>query len=293
MMADLWQITFMIPDQTDMVSEIMQAALDAEGCTIYRDDDADPWHVMLITATEPDENHVKKTLAMACDLTGQPQASVEMAMVPSRNWLTENRKSFPPLDIGSFWIYGSYVDDPVPEGKIGLKVDAGQAFGSGTHATTYGCIMMLEKHCPKQSDLKIADIGCGSGILAMAAAKIRSDARIIAADHDSRAVKTTCENANDNGVSTNITVDFSDGYKADLLQDIAPFDVIMANILPGPLIEMASDAVSCLADGGIIILSGLLENQQNKVISAHQALGLELVDRLVHDGWVSLVMRKA
>lgn len=291
-MTDLWQITFSVHDAADEVAEMMQAAIDAEGVSIHRDDDNDPWFVMLITATEPQEDHVKASLVLACEVMGQPVVGAGVTLLPSRDWLAENRKSFPPLDIGRFWIYGTYVTDPVPEGKIGLKIDAGQAFGSGTHATTYGCVMLLEEHCAQKSGLKIADIGCGSGILTMAAAKIRPDANIIAVDNDPLAVETTRRNADDNGVGSIIRFDLSDGYKADLVQENAPYDVILANILPNPLIEMAPDAAACLANDGIIILSGLLEDQQDKVITAHEALGLKLIDRLVHNGWAALVMGK-
>ena len=292
-MSDLWQITFMVPDAADEIAEMMQAAVDAEGISIHRDDDNDPWFVMLITATEPEEAHVNNSLATACEVMGQATTTAGITLLPSRDWLAENRKSFPPLDIGRFWIYGAYVTDPVPEGKIGLKIDAGQAFGSGTHATTYGCIMMLEKYCPERAGLKMADIGCGSGILAMAAAKIKPDADIIAVDNDPLAVETTRENAADNGVGSIIRFDLSDGYKADLVQNNAPYDVILANILPSPLIEMAPDAIPCLAEGGIIILSGLLDDQQDKVITAHEKLGLTLKDNLVHNGWATLVMEKS
>ncbi len=291
-MTDLWQVTFMVPDQADMIAEMVEAAIASEGISIHRDDDNDPWFVMLITPIEPDEDKVNDVLADACTIAGQPVTHAGITMLPSRDWLAENRKSFPPLDIGRFWIYGAYVDDPVPEGKIGLKIDAGQAFGSGTHATTYGCIMMMEQHCPEKAGLKIADIGCGSGILAMAAAKIRPDAVIVAVDNDPVAVETTRENAADNGVGTNITFDLSDGYQAALVQDHAPYDVILANILPNPLIEMSADAAMSLANDGIIILSGLLEDQQDKVIAAHEAQGLTLKDSMVHNGWACLVMSR-
>ena len=289
-MTDLWQVTFTVDDHPEMIAEMVEAGLDAEGISIHRDDDNDPWFVMIITTSSPDEDRLNMSLADACNLFGVAPVRAGVTMLPSRDWLAENRKSFPPLDIGSFWIYGAYVDAPVPEGKIGLKIDAGQAFGSGTHATTYGCIMMLEKHCPDHAKLKIADIGCGSGILAMAAAKIRPDADIIAVDNDPIAVETTRDNAADNGVGDIIRFNVSDGYNAPIVQDNAPYDVILANILPGPLVEMAPDAVKCLAHDGLIILSGLLEDQQDQVADAYIAQGLKRRDHMIHNEWACLVM---
>ena len=295
-MTDRWQVTFTVPDQADIITEMLEASLDVdlivESMSIHRDDDHDPWFVMLITLGAPDKSHLNNALNDACRIAGQPQAKAHITPLPTRDWLAENRKSFPPLDIGRFWIYGDYVNDPVPAGKIGLKIDAGQAFGSGSHATTYGCIMMLEKHCPDGGGLSIADIGCGSGILAMAAAKICSDAKIVAVDNDPLSVDTTRDNAAENGVGAMISVDLSDGYKARLVQENAPYDVILANILPTPLIEMAQDASQCLPDDGVLILSGLLEDQQKKVAEAYVNHGLKLLDSLTHNGWSTLVMGK-
>ena len=289
-MADLWQITFSIPDQADMITEMIDAAFACEGFSIHRDADDDPLSVMMITDHEPDESRLSAVLAEACEIAGQPSTTADISRLPARDWLAENRKSFPPLDIGRFWIYGAYVDQSPPEGKIGLKIEAGQAFGSGTHATTYGCIMMLEKYCPDKPGQSIADIGCGSGILAMAAAKIRPDAVIIAVDNDPISVDTAHDNAVENSVSQLIQCGISDGYKADLVQENAPYDVILANILPSPLIDMAQDAVRCLADEGVLIMSGLLDDQQQQVIEAYEALGLKLMDHMVHNGWATLVM---
>ena len=290
-MAALWQINLTVQDQPEVFVEMLDAASDAETTSMHRDEDDRPWLIMIITMTEPDPAQVQFAIDQACAITGEEVIEHNITKLPDINWLAENRKSFPPLDIGRFWIYGNYVTDPVPHGKTGIKIDAGEAFGSGTHGTTHGCIMMLEKHCPDRPNLKIADIGCGSGILAMAAAKLHPTATIIAVDNDQIAVNVAAENTVMNDVGF-IKTACAEGYQHDLVSSHAPYDVILANILPTPLIEMSQDAAAALADGGIIILSGLTESHREKVVTAHEKLGLSLVDSFAYNDWVALVMRK-
>ncbi|MCE2516859.1 MAG: 50S ribosomal protein L11 methyltransferase [Alphaproteobacteria bacterium] len=292
MMTDLWQISLTVTDQADVFSEMIDAAVDAETLSTHRDHDDEPWQVMLITTHAPDKAAVARAIGEAERITGLAASGLSVVGLPPTDWLAENRKSFPPLDIASFWIYGNYVTDPVPDGKIGLKIDAGEAFGSGTHATTHGCVAMLERHCPAIEGLTIADIGCGSGILAMAAAKLHPQAVIIAVDNDPIAVEVAAQNCADNDVGF-IKTGLSDGYKAELVQSHAPYDVILANILPNPLIEMSEDAVAALAADGVIILSGLMTMHRDKVVTAHESLGLRLIDHMVVNDWVTLVMGRA
>ncbi len=291
-MAQLWQLQFTMDEQPDVFVEMLMAAMDAETATTHQDDLDEPWQVAIFTENQPDQSQVDRALQEAENIAGIPAPQVVITAVEDKDWLLENRKSFPPLDIASFWIYGDHITDPIPDGKIGLKINAGQAFGSGTHATTHGCVTMLEKHCPDQVDLTIADIGCGSGILAMAAAKLHPTSQIIAVDNDILAVDTTQENIENNNVAAMIKTGLSDGYAADLVQENAPFDVILANILPTPLMAMAKDAATALAEDGILILSGLMEQHQDDVVKAHEEEGLALMDQLNVNGWMTLVMTK-
>ncbi|XDZ66265.1 50S ribosomal protein L11 methyltransferase [Alphaproteobacteria bacterium LSUCC0684] len=289
-MSALWQISFTVSDQADAFAEMVEAAAETEAVTLHRARDEDPWMICIISTEAPERERVQAALDAAAAITGQAASALEIARLPARDWLSENRKSFPPLDIGCFWIYGSHITVPVPDGKIGICLDAGQAFGSGTHGTTHGCITMLEKHLPAGNAPRIADIGCGSGILAVAAAKLRPGATVIAVDNDPVAVKVAAQNARDNAVDGVITAGVSDGYRDDLVQGAGPYDMILANILPGPLVEMAADAAACLAADGVLILSGLLEDQAEEVIKAHAGHGLELKDEVIFHGWSALVM---
>jgi len=290
---ELWQICFTLTEDPEAFAEIVSAATDAETMSIHQDDLDQPWQVAIITTAEPDAAHVNAALATAASITGHSAPAMVIELLPAKDWLSENRKSFPPLDIASFWIYGSHITDPVPDGKIGLKINAGQAFGSGTHATTFGCVTMLEKQHFDKDQLIIADIGCGSGILAMAAAKRYPASRIIAVDNDILAVETSAENCRHNAVDGQVICGLSEGYDAALVQDHAPYDMILANILPQPLIAMAGDAAAALSEDGLLILSGLMEQHRDEVIAAHQALGLSLKDQMTHNGWVTLVMTKS
>ena len=296
-MAQLWQLQFTMDEQPDVFVEMLMAAMDAETATTHQDDIDEPWQVAIFTENQPDQSQVDRALQEAENIAGIPAPQVVITAVEDKDWLLENRKSFPPLDIASFWIYGDHITAPIPEGKIGLKINAGQAFGSGTHATTHGCVTMLEAHCPTHKQLgrdhlTIADIGCGSGILAMAAAKLHPTSQIIAVDNDILAVDTTQENIENNNVAAMIKTGLSDGYAADLVQENAPFDVILANILPTPLMAMAKDAATALAEDGILILSGLMEQHQDDVVKAHEEEGLALMDQLNVNGWMTLVMTK-
>lgn len=289
-MSALWQISFSVPDQAGVIAELVEPVAATEAVSFHRAHDEDPWLVQMICSEEPDRGKIEMALDTACSITGLAVSDLMITNLPATDWLSENRKSFPPLDIGSFWIHGSHITKPVPEGKTGLCIDAGQAFGSGTHGTTEGCITMLEKHLPEDRSLRIADIGCGSGILAMAAAKLCPSARIIAVDNDPIAVDVAALNTRDNSVDGIITTGVSDGYDSDLVQRHAPYDMILSNILPGPLMEMAGDAAKALCSGGGLILSGLLENQAEQVVEAHARQGLKLKDQIIVNGWVTIVM---
>lgn len=289
-MPPLWQIEFIAPSHGDVFAEMVYGAVDGTALSLHCDDDKEGWQVMVMTPSEPRHERVRLALDEACNIIGSRVDDFDVVMLAETDWLAENRKSFPPLDIGSFWIYGNYVTGPIPDGKIGLKLDAGAAFGSGTHGTTEGCITMLERHCPAIRPIKIADIGCGSGILAMVAAKLcPNDASIIAVDNDPMAIDVAAENFNQNDVGW-IRAGLSDGYQSELVQKHAPYHVITANILPKPLIEMAKDGAACLEAGGVMILSGLMEMHRQDVLPAYQALGLKLLDSVVIEGWVTLAM---
>src|SRR5690242_410182 len=221
---------------------------------------------------------------------GEPPALV-IERVAERDWLAENQASFPPLSAGRYFIHGSHRREPVPAGRIGLVIDAATAFGTGEHATTQGCLLALDRLARQGRMLRVLDMGTGTGILAIAAAKTwRRQVR--ARDIDAEAVRVTSRNAAVNGVAALVDVRRSDGYRDRFLRRAGRFGLVLANILARPLMLMAADLARALAPGGTAVLSGLLARQEPAVLAAHCAQGLTLRRRIAIAGWHTLVLRR-
>ena len=211
----------------------------------------------------------------------------------SKNWLKENVIKFAPVEVEDFIIYGIHEKDIPPSDKVTLRIYAATAFGS-EHQTTKSCLRAIS-HLNRlgAAHRNILDMGTGSGILALAAAKLGPDAaRITAVDIDPEAVAVTRQNARDNHLEKYLTVAVSNGYNSDLVRNNAPYDIIIANILARPLIEMAPQLNQALAPGGFCILSGFVDDQEDWVIGEHTKLGLKLVELYKLDNWRAALLEK-
>ena len=214
-------------------------------------------------------------------------------LLQSDDWLTENVMAFAPLEEAEFFICSIHDETPLPKDKLGLKVYAATAFGS-EHQTTRGCldaISDINKLCP-QKPQKVLDVGTGSGILALAAAKIWPNSQIAAVDIDDEAVRVAQQNAADNGVEKQISAALSDGYQSELVQKNAPYDVIFANILARPLIAMAPDMAKSLKKGGYAVISGFIDDQVDWVVGEHEKQGLKLVKLYEKENWRVALLEK-
>ncbi len=214
-------------------------------------------------------------------------------LLQSDDWLTENVMTFAPLEEAEFFICSIHDDTTLPQDKIGLKVYAATAFGS-EHQTTRGCldaISDINKLC-RQKPKKVLDVGTGSGILALAAAKIWNNSKIVAVDIDDEAVRVAQQNAIDNRVEKQISAALSDGYQSDLVQKNAPYDVIFANILARPLIAMAPDMAKSLKKGGYAVISGFIDDQVDWVVGEHEKQGLKLVKLYEKENWRVALLEK-
>ena len=209
--------------------------------------------------------------------------------LPERDWLAENRRDFPPQHIGRFFIHGSHWRGPAPASAIAVEIDAATAFGTGEHPSTRGCLLALDELARRRRFRRPLDIGTGSGILAIAAAK-RLNRPVIAGDIDPEAVRVARHHARRNGLARTARFLRAAGYRSHALRR-HKYDLILANILARPLALMARDLKRAIAPGGIAVLAGLLRRQEPLVLSAHRAQRLALVRRLVIEGWSTLVLR--
>jgi ribosomal protein L11 methyltransferase len=199
---------------------------------------------------------------------------------------------FPPQILGGFYIYGSHSKNAAGPELIPLNIDAATAFGSGEHETTKGCLLLLEglKNTAGFAPRRGLDMGCGSGILAIAMKKLWPDMAVLAVDIDPESVRVTARHAVMN--QTPLKTEAGDGYDAPSVTADGPHDLIAANILAGPLVEMAPALARHLAPGGYAILSGLLARQRQDVNAAHAALGLSPRAELVLGDWAALLFQK-
>lgn len=218
----------------------------------------------------------------------------EVEVLKNKNWLTENVIKFDPIETDDFLIYGVHEKQTPKINKPSIKIYAATAFGSG-HQTTKSClnaISDLNKINAKHEN--ILDMGTGSGILALACAKIwdKDNPKITAVDIDDESVRVTTQNAFDNNLEQFLNVAQSDGYNSELIKQNAPYDIVLSNILARPLIEMAPHLYQNLKKGGYCVLSGFVEDQVDWVINAHKTLGLQLVKTYQIDNWFAVLMEK-
>jgi ribosomal protein L11 methyltransferase len=193
--------------------------------------------------------------------------------LPDIDWVAENQRSFRPFQVGPFWIHPSHARDGLPAGLLPIEIDAGMAFGTGTHATTRGCLEMLATLDPAET-ANAVDVGCGSGILAIAMAKLWKRA-VLGGDNDPQAVEVAVENARLNGVAALCRFVTSIGLQAPELAARAPYDLIVANILAGPLIELSESFAAATRPGGRVLLSGLLVEQADMIVSTYKRRGFQ------------------
>lgn len=218
-------------------------------------------------------------------------AQVEEVRLAEIDWVSKVQEDFPAFTVGPFYVHGRHAEDMPPRNRFPLLIDAAAAFGTGEHATTAGCLLALAQHKKRHPHLPVVvDVGCGTAILAIGAARLWKEARLVACDYDPVAVKVSMHNLRANRVARRSTAFVSNGYKARQIRGEYP--LIVANILARPLMKMARDAACHLAPGGMLILSGLLNTQEPMVLSAHRAQGLYLSHAIRRGGWSVLVLHK-
>ncbi len=215
-----------------------------------------------------------------------------VSQLPEVDWVAHVRRELSPVEAGRFFVHGSHDADQVPDGKIALLIEAAMAFGTGHHGTTLGCLKALDRLVEQGFVGKnVVDIGCGTAVLAMAAARVWPNP-VLASDIDQVAVDVAKANVAANNLEERVNCVEAAGFNAPALQEASPFDLVFANILKGPLIGLAPDMAKHLSTKGYAILSGILNPQADEVIAVYIQNGFNLVDRTEIVDWTTLVLEK-
>jgi ribosomal protein L11 methyltransferase len=272
--------------------EIFEAALQALGGAVARDAGGGCAEVTLevYLREEPDRADLTVALDVAAAAAGVAPPPFVLEALPALDWVAESQKGLPPLRIGRFFVYAPHAEGERPASAIAIRIEAGRAFGTGHHESTRGCLLALDTLSQRDRPRASLDLGCGSGILAIAMAKLWR-ATVLACDIDPLAVAVTRANARLNGVAPLVRAVQGDGAARRSLMKQGAYDVMTANILAGPLAAMAGELRRALAPGGRLVLSGLLRGQVRAVLARYRARHLRLESRLVLGDWATLVLR--
>lgn len=216
-----------------------------------------------------------------------------VSKVPDTDWVDKVRRELTPVVAGRFFVYGSHDADKIPEGAVPLLIEAAMAFGTGHHGTTQGCLEALDRLATDGfTGRRVADIGCGTAVLAMGAARIWPD-KVIASDIDEVAVEVAAANVRANDLSDKMECVVAAGFDNPELHARAPYDLVFANILKQPLIDLAPDMAGHIAPGGYAILSGILTWQADEVVKVYTAQGMPQLRRDTIGEWVTLTLQKS
>ncbi|QPF83270.1 50S ribosomal protein L11 methyltransferase [Bradyrhizobium genosp. L] len=247
------------------------------------------WDVTVHFAEAPDQ-------ALLRDLIGQAvrqdvAASMIFDTVEAKDWVKASLQDLVPVPAGRFVVHGQHDRPKIPPNKLGIEIEAALAFGTGHHGTTRGCLLLLDHVLKAYQPRRVLDLGTGTGVLAIAAAKALHG-KVLASDIDPPSVRVAAENARLNETSPLVDVIRATGFAAPRFAADGPFDLVLANILANPLRQLAGPMARHLASSAQVILSGLLTHQAPAVIAAYRARGLVPLRHLKIEGWSSLLLRK-
>ena len=270
--------------EANALSDQLEDGTDPEplAVTLNEIDEAEgEWEVLAYFPDQP-------AAMTAAAKSGRPDASV--STVPQIDWVRRSLEGLPPVSAGRFYLHGSHDRSRRRVGGISLEIDAGTAFGTGHHATTLGCLKALDGILKADRASRILDVGCGTGVLALAAARALR-CRVLASDIDPEAVMVTKRNARLNGAGPWVEAITATGTSDARIANGGPYDLIFANILALPLIRLASPLSNLLAPSGRIVLSGLTADQERAVFAAYRSRGLVRERRIPDRNWMTLVLR--
>jgi ribosomal protein L11 methyltransferase len=277
--------------EAERIFSLLERAFEDDGwplSVLEVDEERDIHDVSVYVDDEEREEAGKRiTAALGSDLFG---LALRHEPVPDIDWVTHSLEGLAQVRAGRFLVHGSH-DMPVAiGGQIPILINAGLAFGTGHHGTTAGCLEMISEVVRNERPRNALDVGTGSAVLAIAIAKL-APISVLATDIDPIAVRVARENVRLNGVAARVRCETATGMRHTAIQSSAPFDLIAANILARPLMELASKLAAQLASGGSVILSGILASQRQRVLAAYRQQALFHVKTLWRGGWVTLHLR--
>ena len=289
-MTKRWQINIkVLQKDINIVSARLESCTDA--LSTFESNGTEFWEINGITKTTSDEDEVNAVVIELVQRLNLQSTDFSIELLPDQDWLAENRTSFPCLYYGRFLIHGSHNRPKTANGYLNIELEAGRAFGSGSHESTAGCLLSLLHLFKIVSPKRVMDLGCGSGILSIASVKLWPSALILALDIDDDAVETTLENTKINNVWRQVRCKHSNGFPRAWPGTSKKYDLIVANILAQPLIALAPHSTSFLRNGGHIVLSGLLKTQEREILAVYKSLGFRLLSRKRLKEWTTFILK--
>ncbi len=270
----------------EAAAEAIDADVALEGATysiLEEDEDKGVWRIDAFPTSADEAEGLKAALA------GFPRLVTTVEPLADADWLAMALSGLPPVRAGRFFVYGLHDKGEVPASAVALRIEAGAAFGTGHHGTTVGCLLAYDALLKARRFGKVLDVGAGTGVLAIAAARTGSKVAV-GTDIDAPSVRISSENAKVN--RTNARFVHASGLGHRLVRNDAPYDLVFANILAGPLVFLAQDIRGALKPGGIAILSGLLRTQERRVKAAYLSRGFRVRRRIHRDAWATLVLER-
>lgn len=251
---------------------------------LEEDEDRDVWRIDAFPTEQAEADSLREVLE------GHGGLAVSTEVLADADWLAMALSGLPPVRAGRFFIYGAHDRGLAPPNAVNLRIEAGAAFGTGHHGTTVGCLLAYDALLKRGRFNRVLDVGAGTGVLAIAAAKTGSPVAV-GTDIDRPSVRIARENAILNQARARFV--HASGLGHRLVRAHAPYDLVFANILAAPLVMLSQDIKGALRPGGVAILSGLLRSQARRVLAAYRSRGFVLVTRLNRDAWSTLVLRRS
>ncbi|WP_375622988.1 MULTISPECIES: 50S ribosomal protein L11 methyltransferase [unclassified Bartonella] len=276
-------------NQAERFYTLIETAFDEEGypLALTEIDEQNAVYELSLYVDQENYEHISKRFAQILSIDFD---KINMEVLPNIDWVQKSLEGLKPVHAGPFFLHGSHNRNAIPANVLPIEIEANQAFGTGHHGTTAGCLEMIAKVMKHENPKNALDLGTGSGVLAIGIAMLKP-ITVLASDIDPIAVQVAQHNIEFNGVKEYVTAITATGFAHDAIASRAPFDLIVANILANPLIKLAQEVVKALQKGGSLILSGILEEQHAHVLETYIKQGLKHIETYHRQGWVTIHLK--